>query len=160
VDTFLAIASRREVREYADTPLPDDVVHRILDAGRLSGSSRNTQKGQFVVLRDREAVAQFVRAPSNVLGAQLVVAIAGDAAGFDVGRAAQNMLLAAWNDGVGAVPNGIGDREAAERHVGAPVGVILTFGYPAKPRNPESRSADEWSRRANRKPYDEVVREA
>jgi hypothetical protein len=70
------------------------------------------------------------------------------------------MLLAAWNDGVGAVPNGIGDREAAERHVGAPVGVILTFGYPAKPRNPESRSADEWSRRANRKPYDEVVREA
>jgi len=32
VDTFLAIASRREVRDYADRPLPDDVVHRILDA--------------------------------------------------------------------------------------------------------------------------------
>jgi nitroreductase len=160
VDTSLTIASRREVREYADTPLPDDVVHRILDAGRLSGSSQNTQKWEFVVLRDREAVSRFVYAPANVLGAPLVVAIAGDAAGFDVGRAAQNMMLAAWNEGVGSVPNGISDADAAAQLVGAKVSIVLTFGYPAKPRNPESRSADEWSQRANRKPFDEVVREA
>ena len=94
-----------------------------------------------------------------MLRAQLVVAIAGDAAGFDVGRAAQNMLLAAWNDGVGAVPNGIRDRDAAERLVGAPVGIVLTFGYPTTPRDVDSRSADEWSQRAKRKPFDEVVRE-
>jgi nitroreductase len=159
VDTFLAIASRRETREYDDRPLPGDVVHRILDAGRLSGSSQNTQKWEFVVLRDKDAVSQFVYAPGNVLGAQLVVAIAGDAAGFDVGRAAQSMLLAAWNEGVGSVPNGIRDRDAAAAHVGAPVSIILTFGYPAKPRDPESRSAEEWSERADRKPFDEVVRE-
>ena len=159
VDTYLAIASRREVRDYADTPLPDDVVHRILDAGRLSGSSQNTQKWQFVVLRDRQAVSELVYAPGNVLGAQLVVAIAGDAAGFDVGRAAQNMMLAAWNEGVGSVPNGIKDRDGAERLVGAPVTIVLSFGYPAKPRDPESRSPDEWSERANRKPFDEAVRE-
>ena len=158
MDTFLAIASRREVREYADTPLPDDVVHRILDAGRLSGSSQNTQKWEFVVLSDKQAVSEFVYAPDNVLGAQLVVAIAGDAAGFDIGRAAQNMLLAAWSDGVGSVPNGIKDRDAAESFVGAPVGIVLTFGYPAKPRNVDARSADEWSQRANRKSFDDVVR--
>ena len=158
VDTFLAIASRREVRDYADRPLPDDVVHRILDAGRLAGSSQNTQKWQFVVLTDKQAVSQFVYAPANVLGAQLVVAIAGEAAGLDVGRAAQNMLLAAWNEGVGSVPNGISDREAAQVLVGAPVSIVLTFGYPAKPRDVESRSADEWSERAKRKPFDEVVR--
>jgi nitroreductase len=159
MDTFHSIASRREVRDYEDTPLPDDVVHRILDAGRLSGSSQNTQKWQFVVLRDRQAVSEFVYAPANVLGAPLVVAIAGDAAGFDVGRAAQNMLLAAWNEGSGSVPNGIKDGDAAERLVGAPVSIVLTFGYPAKRRDPSSRSAEEWSERANRKPFDEVVRE-
>lgn len=158
MDTFLAIASRREVREYADTPLPDDVVRRILDAGRLSGSSQNTQKWEFVVLADKQAVAEFVYAPANVLGAQLVVAIAGDAAAFDMGRAAQNMMLASWNEGVGSVPNGISDRDAAAEFVGAPVGIVLTFGYPAKPRNVESRTADEWSARAKRKPFDEVVR--
>jgi nitroreductase len=158
MDAFLAIASRREVRDYADTPIPDEVVHRILDAGRLSGSSQNTQKWEFVVLGDKQAVSEFVYAPANVLGAQLAVAIAGDAAGFDVGRAAQNMMLAAWNAGVGSVPNGIKDRDAAERLVGAPVSIVLTFGYPAKPRDVESRSADEWSERAKRKPFDEVVR--
>ncbi|HZR96284.1 MAG TPA: nitroreductase family protein [Gaiellaceae bacterium] len=158
MDTFLAIASRREVRDYTDRPLPDDVAHRILDAGRLSGSSQNTQKWQFVVLGDKQAVSEFVYAPSNILGAQLVVAIAGDAAGFDVGRAAQNMMLTAWNEGVGSVPNGIKDREAAERLVGAPVSIVLTFGYPAKPRDANAHGADEWSERAKRKPFDEVVR--
>jgi nitroreductase len=68
------------------------------------------------------------------------------------------MLLAAWNDGVGSCPNGIRDAEGAERIVGAPVTFVLTFGYPAKPRDPESRTPEEWSARANRKPFDEVVR--
>jgi nitroreductase len=159
VDTFHAIASRREVRSFSDRPIPDDVRRRILDAGRLSGSSQNSQKWEFVVLNDKDAVSQFVYAPGNVLGAQLVVAIVGDAGAFDVGRASQNMLLAAWNDGVGSVPNGIKDRAAAEAFVGKPVGIVLTFGYPANPRDPQSKTAEEWSRSAKRKPYDEVVRE-
>jgi nitroreductase len=157
VDTWLAIASRREVRDYAPTPLPDDVVHRILDAGRLSGSSQNKQQWEFVVVRDKEALAATVYMASNVLGATLVVAIVG-ARQFDIGRVAQNMMLAAWNDGVGACPNGIRDADEAERIVGAPVGIVLTFGYPARPRNPEAHTADEWSARAKRKPFDEVVR--
>jgi nitroreductase len=158
MDVFLAIASRREVREYTDEPLPDDVVRRILDAGRLSGSSRNSQRWQFVVVGDHEALAATVYAPGNVRGAALAVAIAGEPGPFDVGRAAQNMLLAAWNEGVGSCPNGVRDAEAAERLVGAPVRLVLTFGYPASPRDPNARSAEEWSARANRKPFDEVVR--
>jgi nitroreductase len=160
MDTFLAIASRREVREYTDAPIPPEIVHRILDAGRLSGSSRNTQQWEFVVVSDREALSEAVYAPGNVLGATLVVAIAGSAFALDMGRAAQNMMLAAWNDGVGACPNGISDAELAERIVGEPVGIVLTFGYPAKPRDPSARSADEWSAKAKRKPFDEVVRDA
>ena len=65
------------------------------------------------------------------------------------------MMLAAWNDGVGSCPNGISDAEAAERIVGAPVGIVLTFGYPAKPRDPKAHTAEEWSARANRKPFDD-----
>jgi len=161
VDTFLTIASRREVREYADTPIPDDVARRILDAGRLAGSSRNTQLWEFVVVSDRDALAEAVYAPDNVRNARLVVAIVGEAFPFDVGRAAQNMMLAAWNEGVGSVPNGIANADrAAEIVGGSPVKMILTFGYPAKPRDPSARTADEWSARANRKPFDDVVRRA
>ena len=158
MDTFLAIASRRETRDYADTPIPEDVVHRILDAGRLAGSSQNKQQWEFVVVSDHDAMSQCVYAPGNVLDATLVVAIAGTAGGIDIGRAAQNMLLAAWNEGVGSCPNGIKDKEGAERIVGAPVSIVLTFGYPAKPRDPNAHTAEEWSARAKRKPFDEVVR--
>jgi nitroreductase len=43
MDTWLAVASRREVREYADRELAEEVVRTILDAGRLAGSARNRQ---------------------------------------------------------------------------------------------------------------------
>jgi nitroreductase len=158
MDAYLAIASKRDVREYAPTPIPEDVVRRILDAGRLAGSSRNKQEREFVIVSERETLAEAVFEPQNVLGAALVVAIAGKAKGFDMARAAQNMMLAAWNDGVVSCPNGQRDPDAVERLVGAPVGAVLTFGYPAKPRDPESRSAEEWSARANRKSFEEVVR--
>jgi nitroreductase len=159
MDTFLAIASRREVREYADKPIPEEIVHRILDAGRLAGSSRNTQQWEFVVVHDRNRLSEFVYAPANVLGSQLAVAITGSAFPFDKARAAQNMMLAAWNEGVGSCPNGISDAEGAEQIVGGPVGIVLTFGYPARPVDPTSRTAEDWSARAKRKPFGEVVRE-
>jgi nitroreductase len=159
VDTWLAIASKRDVRDYAPTPIPPEVEHRILDAGRVSGSSRNTQKWEFVVVQDAQQVlAQAVYAPENVSGAALVIAIVGDAFPFDVGRCATNMQLAAWNEGVGSCPNGIADADAAERICGGPVKMILSFGYPAKPRDVDARSADEWSARAKRAPLDELVR--
>jgi nitroreductase len=160
MDTFLAVASRREVRDYTDQPIPEEIVHRILDAGRLSGSSRNTQQWQFVVVKDREALAATVFAPANILGATLAVAIAGSAFPFDMGRAAQNMMLTAWSEGIGSCPNGVSDAEAAERIVGAKVSIVLSFGYPAKPVDPTTRTADDWSARAKRKPFAEVVREA
>ncbi|MGD0713925.1 MAG: nitroreductase family protein [Gaiellaceae bacterium] len=157
MDAFLAIASKRDVRDYADTPIPDDVVTRILDAGRLAGSALNRQEWEFVVVSDQAALAEAVFAPQNVRTATLVVAIVGTRA-FDLGRCAQNMMLAAWNDGVVSCPNGVKDADEAARIVGGQVGVILSFGYPARPRNPESRTAEEWSTRAKRKPLDELVR--
>jgi nitroreductase len=167
VDTRLAIASRREVRDYADQDLPADVVERILDAGRVAGSASNRQYWRFLFVDDPEVrarLAELVFEPSNIHGAKLVVAIAMSGKGplaFDAGRAAENMLLAAWNEGVGSCPNGMPDPDAVGKVLGLPEGervvIILTFGYPARPTNPESRTADEWSVRANRKPLDEVV---
>ena len=156
MDTFLAIASRRDERRYADRPLADEHVARILDAGRLSGSSRNTQDWQFVIADAK--LAEVVYAPENVATAGLVVAIVGEAFPFDVGRCAQNMLLAAWDLGIVSCPNGIRDGERAAELVGAgPVKMILTFGYPQRELHVDARSAEEWSARAKRKPLDDLV---
>ena len=167
MDTFLTIVSRREVREYDGRPLPDDVVRRILEAGRVSGSSQNRQQWRFVVVESadvRARLAETVYVPANIRGAALVVAIATYGRGptsFDAGRVAQNMMLAAWSEGVGSTPNGMPDRAASAAVLGLEEGeepaIILSFGYPARPRHPERRAPEEWIQRANRKPFDEVV---
>jgi nitroreductase len=159
VDVSLAIASKRDQRDYADTPIPDAVVRRILDAGRLSGSSQNKQLWEFVIVETaQEELADTVWEPRNVRGAKLAVAICGEAQGIDVGRCAQNMMLCAWGDGVTSCPNGVRAQDTAAEICGAPVKLVLTFGYPARPRDPESRPAEEWSARVKRKPLDELVR--
>lgn len=168
MDTFLAIASRRDERRYEPEPLPEGVVERILDAGRLSGSASNRQPWTFVLpeSRDRiEALAQAVYAPDNVLRAGLVVAVVLGGTGkatFDAGRATQNMLLAAWNEGVSSCPNGIADPEAAHAALALSeeetLVIVLTFGVPERRRDVSSRSAGDWSSRANRRPLADVVR--
>src|SRR5437868_14590364 len=84
VDPYLAIASKRDERLYADAPILAAIRERILDAGRLSGSSRNRQRWEFVVVSGeaRERLAEAVYAPENVRSAALVVAIVGEAGGF------------------------------------------------------------------------------
>ena len=159
MEVYLAIASKRDQRQYADASVPDDVARRILDAGRLSGNSGNKQTWEFVLVESkRQELAEAVYAPDNVRGAQFVVAICGDVRPIDVGRCAQNMMLCAWGEGVTSCPNGIRDQEAATRVCGAEVRLVLSFGYPSPARHPESRPAEEWSARANRKPLEELVR--
>jgi nitroreductase len=163
MDTFFAIASRRETRDYSEKPIPDEIVTRILDAGRLAGSAKNRQPWRFLLVEDESARARLAEAvfePTNVLGARLVVAIVGRS-GLDTGRCAQNMLLAAWNAGVGSCPNGQRDPEAARAALGLgddeEIATVLTFGYPARERDPKRRTPEEWSARADRKPLDDLV---
>jgi nitroreductase len=167
MDTYLAVASKRDWRRYADRPIPDDVVARILDAGRVAGSASNRQPWTFVVVVDagrKEQLADAVYAGDNIRGATLVVAIATPEGGapLDVGRAAQNMMLVAWNDGVGSCPNGMPDAGAVAGILGLEGGIlpvtVLSFGYQRRPVDPQSKSAEEWSREANRKPLEEVVK--
>ena len=76
MDTYLAIASRRDRRDYDGRPVAEDTVRRILDAGRLSGSAKNRQQWRFIVVEERKAaLAELVYAHDNVATAGLVVAI-------------------------------------------------------------------------------------
>ena len=140
---------------------------RILDAGRLSGSGVNRQPWVFVVAESREAkerVAETVFAGDNVRTCAFAVAVATEGRKFplDVGRCIQNMMLVAWNEGVVSCPNGMPDEAAAARVLGLEGGFepvnIVSFGYPKRPLEAESRTADEWSAEANRKPLDELIR--
>ena len=167
MDVGLAVASKRDWRSYSDQPVPEGVQRRILDAGRLAGSAVNKQPWRFVIVESEDAkqrVSQVVYAEGNIQTCAFAVAIVTEGSGsaIDVGRAMQNMFLVAWNEGVVSCPNGIGDQQAAARELGLDEGWlpvnIPSFGYPKRPQDPESKSPDEWSSEANRKPLDELVR--
>ena len=166
MDTYLAVASKRDWRSYADRPVPEDVQRRILDAGRVAGSGMNVQPWRFVVVESEDAkqrISELVYAASNVATCAFAVAIASEGGhAVDIGRAMENMFLVAWNDGVVSCPNGIKDPESAARVLGLDEGWlplnIPSFGYPRHPLDPESKSAEEWSAEANRKPLDQLIR--
>jgi len=166
MDTYLAVASKRDWRSYADRPVPEDVVTRILDAGRVAGSGSNKQPWTFVIVdaERKERLAESVYVAGNVRSAALVIVIATPGGGrvLDVGRAMQNMMLVAWNEGVVSCPNGMPDRARTAHVLGLegdlePV-IVLSFAYPRRPLDPEAKTAEEWSREANRKPLGDLLK--
>src|SRR2546426_5098620 len=149
MDAYLAVVSKREVREYTDRPIPDDLVTKILQAGRAAGSSKNTQPWRFIVLREaarRRTLAGFMRGRRNLEGCAVAIAIVllNDQLRFDAGRVAQSMMVAAWALGVGSCPNSIhpDHHDDARTLLAVPdeaaVASVLTLGYPA-PGQPRPR---------------------
>jgi nitroreductase len=146
VKTWEAINSVRVVRQFDDRLLDADHVDRILNAGRRAGSSKNEQRWAFVVLRDREHLRQLAEvgryAGHLAVAATAIALVRPEASGaklvsvmWDLGRAAQNMVLAAWELGIGSVPATVYDHELAGRLLGLPddqrCDFLLSFGYPS-----------------------------
>ena len=138
-----AIRLKRAVRKFQDTPLPDDVVHAILNAGRRSQSSKNTQAWQFIAIRDKEILKELSTCgewAGHLAGAALAIAILTPDPTekfqimFDAGQAAAFMQLAAWELGVGSVPASLYEHEKARGILNVPpewhVRIALSFGYP------------------------------
>ena len=166
MDAYLALASIRVVRKYSDEPISDAALRRILQAGRATGSSRNRQNWIFYVIRKREVlnqVAETVSSPANIKGCQVAIAVVSTTkSAFDAGRAAQNIMLAAWADGIGSCPNASRDRDETKRILGVPddfsIPIILSIGHPAEPVGPQDDDPDAILSRIDRKPLEDIVR--
>mgnify|MGYP001056534062 CR=1 FL=1 len=166
MDAFLTIVSKQDTRRYSDAEIPEEVTRRILEAARVSGNAMNRQNRRFVVLEPetRKRASQFITRPTNLEGAAFAVAIiATDGAwdAFDAGRAAQNMMLAAWAEGVASCPNAMADQDAMNELLGAEaperVVTVVSFGYPSSGRTPDSRSESEWLERLDRVGLGEIT---
>lgn len=141
MDAFEAVRTLLAVRSYQAKPIPDAVVRRIIEAGRLTGSGMNRQPWHFIVVRDPDMLRRLgALAPSGsyVAQAPLAVVVATDKTRFavsDASRAIQSMLLAAWADGVGSNWVGFGGLDAVKPLLDIPAALevlaILPFGYPA-----------------------------
>lgn len=170
METWTAINTIRVVREFADRPLEPAHLARILNAGRRTASSKNRQDWTFIVVRERAHLRELAavgRYASHLAGASVAIALVRPAAKnehqlatflWDLGRAAQSMVLAAWELGVGSVPATVYDLDLAAGLLGLPADrrcdFLLSFGYPADPSKLTAPN-----RPGGRHALDEVVHE-
>jgi len=165
-----AIAGKRAIRRFNPEPLASGHLDRILRAGRHAGSSKNRQRWTFIVCRDREHLRELADVgpfAGHIAGAAVAIALvnpdpgaggAGRSITFDLGLAAENMMLAAWELGIGSVPATVYEPELARRLLGYPADqfceYLLSFGYPADPGDLNRPPA-----KGGRRPLSEIVRE-
>jgi nitroreductase len=149
MDAYTCIRTKRDTRVYEDSPVPEQSLRRILQAGRMAGSAKNLQPCRFVVIQDaskRKELAACGQFAQHMASAPVAVAVVlpQDGREFDAGRCAQNMMLAAWAEGIASCPITMHDSACALRVLGIPQGhrvsIVLAFGYPP-PSGPRPKGA-------------------
>ena len=165
MNVFEAIRTKRAVRNFSEKPMSEENILRILNAGRRSQSSKNTQPWHFIAITDKAALKKVSECgtwATHLAGAALGVAILTPdptekfQTMFDAGQAAAFMQLAAWEFGIGSCPASIYEAEKARAILGFPqelhLRIALSFGYPL---NEEELSAP--PQKGGRKEFNEVV---
>ncbi len=142
MSVFETIRTMLAVRHYQDKPVAREAIRRILEAGRLTGSSMNRQPWHFIVVEQRDTLKQLSALAGSgpyIAEAAFAIVVAIDQTRFavsDASRAIQSMMLTAWSEGIGS--NWVGFEGMSE--VGSLLGIpetlevlaIVPFGYPAQ----------------------------
>jgi nitroreductase len=166
VETWDAVRARRNVRSYADRPVPGEHLEQILEAGRRAPSAQNWQPWDFILVTDRQQLAELPKVwpgAGHVAGSAATIALVARAPRdenqrarlqFDLGQATMAMMLVATDLGIGSGHAGVGDQEQARAILGLPAdhicAYLIALGYPAdRPLRP--------IKNPDRRPYDEVV---
>lgn len=167
MEALRVILTRRAVRVFEQRQVPAADIEAIVEAGRRAPSSMNEQRWDFIVCTDKEHLAALSKVgdyADHIAGSAFAVALVNPEAdevwrresmAFDLGQAAENMMVAAWAMEIGSVHGSVYDEPMARELLGYPEGyrcdTIISFGYPADPgvfQLPPSEG---------RKPAEEVV---
>ncbi len=155
MDTYHAITTRRTIRLYDQKPIPSDLIERMLNAGRLAPSAANRQVMEYIVIRESEnrdrlfeqlAWAAYVKPkrnpPADKRPTSYIILLVRETElnplnASDAAAAIENMILTAWNEGVGSCWIGsVLNRDLVRQQFGIPAGHhifgVLALGYPAE----------------------------
>jgi nitroreductase len=163
MDVQQAVRRLRVVRDFSPEQLPDDDIGAILEAGRRAGSSKNTQRREFIVVRDRGRLEQLSKVgdfAGHLAGAAVGIALVtpdrDGSAMWDLGLVAQNMFLTAWSRGIGSAPATVYRQDECRQILRYPEDrhceYVLSFGYPADPSD-----LTRPLRRGGRRPLEEII---
>ena len=148
MEVFECIRRRRTVREFKPNAVPEEVVYKILQAGRWAPSSSNSQPWHFVVVQNRDTLlrlSEIATQDAFIANAPLAIATVMDQATrpqLDAGRALQQMELVAWSEGLGTCFVGVRSEEqqnGVKELLGIPPEMELITVMPYGYRSPGSR---------------------
>lgn len=152
------ILKRRSVRRYAKKRVAEEVLSKVLEAGRQAPSADNVQPWHFIVLKDSSIREKMSRGRYNSFVKDSAFTIVGcgyvgDVDGrrwstIDTTIALQNMVIAAWVQGVGSCWIGDFQEEEAKKLLGIPkdwkIVALVSFGYPTdQPRERQKKPLEE-----------------
>ncbi len=166
METWDAIRARRNIRSFEDTPIDPGELDRILEAGRLTPSSSNQQRWDFVVVTDAQRLQDLSgvwRGAGHVASSAATIALiaprvadqhTAESISYDLGQVTMSMMLAAADLGIGTGHSAVSDQDMARRLLGFPedrvCAWLIALGHPAdRPLTPIKKH--------NRRPFDEVV---
>jgi nitroreductase len=163
-----AIKNRRAVRQFAPEPVPREQIEEVIHAARLSASAKNRQPWQFVIVTEDDTLQALSECGpwcGHLAGAAFAVVMTVEdmqdpptlTTPFDLGRASQNMILAAWEKGIMSCMATIYEPHKARAALDIPgdraVPWAISFGYPTAESDPRDRPP----RKSGRKELDEIV---
>ncbi len=153
IDAISALRNKRDTRTYTDDPVPEALIRQLMDTARMAGSAKNVQPVRMVVVTDTDSKVRLQDSgdfaswigTAPVVVVVTVTADAGPRAMFDVGRHAQNLMVAAFAEGLGSCPVTIHRPEVARSVLGIPADVdpamIVTIGWPQPGERPPAQIA-------------------
>ncbi len=151
---YQTMLARRSIRKYTDRPVTREQIRRLLEAAMAAPSASNRQPWHFVAVTERAILDQLAQGHpygKMLFEAPLCIAVCGEPENTywvqDCSAAAENILLAATEMGLGSVWLGVhpqGDREHKVRDLlGMPPHVsplcLISIGYPAEEKEPRTQ---------------------
>jgi nitroreductase len=158
MEAYKAITTKRDTRSYTAEPISEETLRKVLQAGRMAGSSKNRQPFRFVVVVDKGNMAELAKCgdfsePLGPATAAVAIVLGPEGMDFDAGRAAQNIMVAAWNEGLASCPVRIHHEDCGRKALDLPddwrISMVVALGHP-DPNVPMSLGR-------TRRPFEEYV---
>lgn len=169
---WATIASRKSVRNFAETPVEREKLERCLEAARLAPSWANKQCWHFVVVTGKEQVDTLGLVPAHIKNTPALIVACGDPEKsgnidgkpyylVDVAIACEHLVLQAWEEGLGTVWVGAFKEDRVRKALGIPENIkvvaLFPIGYPADKEGVMVKLLKRAVGSANRKPLSEIV---
>jgi len=164
MDLMEAIKTRRSIRKFRETPVPENLLKEVLNAARLAPSADNTQPWKIIVVRDvevKQKVTQACNGQKYLIQAPVVLVICGipeeafqTVGGYmsshviDASIALDHVTLAAHSLGLGTCWVARFKEEKVKDVLGVPEDVrvvaLTPLGYPDEsPERPSRKNLEE-----------------